>query len=675
MKSIISKFLFASTLLLSATSCSDFLDKEPLSQGTEAIVFKTPEHFVQAANALYNMEGWKNLNNSNIGGYRLDQNLDTSGLGSNGGTSTSESDYRWDNPYGHIRTCNILLQKADEYGGSLADIAHSIGTAHFFRAWQHFYLLKTFGGVPIVDHVLDVNDAVLYGKRNSRYEVANFIFNDLREAVALLSKESDIPESSKGKVSKEAAKSFLARVLLYEATWEKYSTKVNYDLDGNGETTGAGTTKPSGYPSVNEMLTESKQMSKEVIEEADRGTYKLWSECDSLSYYYLFNIDDKGGNVPNFRSAGKSTNKEFILSVKYDYDLKRSGMNISHAVVTWQFTNISAQFGESFLCRNGLPIRVSYSGNMSEAQNNPQFEGHSTFYSEYRNRDYRFVGSAYLPDRTTYTSRTEDGRLRTDAALPYPVAVFPRNNEVYDPTDPVYSSSCAVFKPTIRNNSTHNGFGSRKFLIEGAERPMNTESADYPLIRLAEVHLIYAEATCELGDGLITDQDLNFSINKNRERAGVAPLTNALIANVWDAGWWDHEQNRTVCKKMNMLDEIRRERACELFGEGFRIDDLKRWGIAHINLVGRKLGRKVLGTAYETEKANDATYFGQPCYDPERFPLLYGVYEGSGTTDPDYGRSIATLAGNLHFSQRDYLEPIPLQQIRLNPQLSQNPGW
>lgn len=83
----------------------------------------------------------------------------------------------------------------------------------------------------------------------------------------------------------------------------------------------------------------------------------------------------------------------------------------------------------------------------------------------------------------------------------------------------------------------------------------------------------------------------------------MAPLTNALIANVWDAGYWDHAQGKTVCKKMNMLDEIRRERACELFGEGFRMDDLKRWGIAHINLTGQKLGRHVLGTAYETEKA------------------------------------------------------------------------
>lgn len=674
MKTIFRISLIASALVFPLCSCSDFLEKEPLSQGTEAIVFKTPEHFEQAANALYNTEGWKNYDGkANYGS--MDQNTDISGLGSNGGGSTPEGNYKWDKPYSYIRTSNQLLEKAEEYTGNKEEIAQSIGTAYFFRAWQYFYLLRTFGGVPIVDHVLDVNDPVLYGTRNSRYEVVNLILSDLRLAIPLLPKEKDIPESDKGKVSKEAAKSFLARVLLFEGTWEKYVPSINYDLDGDGKGSGAGTVKPEGYPSIIDMLAEAKQMSKEVIEEANTGTFELWNECDSLSYYYLFNIDDKGGNVPNFRGAGKSTNKEFIFAKKYDYDLSRGGINLSHTVMTWGASNISASFGESFLCRNGLPIRISHTGNMADAENNPEFLGYSSFASEFRNRDYRFIGCTFMPDRVTYSSRSEDGRQLTETGSPYPEAVFPANNDVYNPQDPAYSSKCAVFKPTLRNNSTHAGYGSRKFLIEGANCPQNTESADYPLIRLAEVYLIYAEATCELNNGEISDEDLNFSINHTRARAGIAPLTNALIANVWDAGYWDHAQGKTVCKKMNMLDEIRRERACELFGEGFRMDDLKRWGIAHINLTGQKLGRHVLGTAYETEKANDATYFGEPCYYPEKYPLLYGVYEGTGKTDPDYGRSIATLAGNLHFIQRDYLEPIPLQQIRLNPNLKQNPGW
>lgn len=667
MKSIINRIFIASALTFSLSACSDFLNKEPLSQGTEAIVFKTPEHFEQAAYYLYDLYGWD---------YNaMDRNLDISGLGSNGGGTAPESSGSWGGPYGQIRDCNILLEKAEEYAGDKNAISHAVGTAHFFRAWQYFKLLKTYGGVPIADHSLDLTDPTLQAPRNSRYEVANFIINDLKEAVKLLTKEKDIPDADKGKISKEAAQSFLARVALYEGTWEKYVPSIGYDLDGDGTNSGAGTAKPEGYPSVTELLTLAKTMSKDVITEAETGTFKLWNECDSLSYYYLFNIDDAEGNIPNFKGKGKATNKEFIIYRKYDFNIAKPNKNISHTVIVGLATSISQQFGESFLCRNGLPIRICYTGNMANAQNNPQFEGYKTFVGEYRNRDYRFISCTYIPDRTFWSSRVEDGRQLTATGKPYPDPVFPQNDEVYNPGDPAYSNSCGVFKPTLRNNSTASGYSSRKYLIEGANRPSNTESADYPNLRLAEVHCIYAEATCELNGGNISDEDLDFSINKNRARARVAPLTNALIANVWDAGYWDYEQNKTVCKKMNMLDEIRRERACELFGEGHRMDDLKRWGIAHINLVGQKLGHYVLGTAYETEKANSAQYFGEPCYYPEKYPLRYGIYEGTGKNDPDYGRSIANDPTTLNFIQRDYLTPLPLDQMRLNTNLKQNPGW
>ncbi len=667
MKSIINRIVIASALTLSLSACSDFLNKEPLSQGTEAIVFKNPQHFEQAAYNLYDLYGW------DYGA--MDRNLDISGVGSSGGNSTPESSGAWNDPYGQIRKCNILLEKAETYAGDKSAIAHSVGTAHFFRAWQYFKLLRSYGGVPIADHSLDLSDPTLQAPRNSRYEVVNFIINDLKQAIDLLTKEKNIPDADKGKISKEAAQSFLARVALYEGTWEKYVPNIGYDLDGDGINTGAGTVKPEGYPTVTELLTIAKNQSKEVIEEAETGTFKLWNECDSLSYYYLFNIDDTDGNIPNFKGKGKATNKEFIIYKKYDYNLGRPNKNISHTVLVGAATSISQQFGESFLCRNGLPIRISYTGDMANAQNNPQFGGYTTFVSEFRNRDYRFVGCTYISDRTIWSSRTEDGRQLTATGKPYPDPVFPQSNEIYNPGDAAYSSSCGVFKPVLRNNSTASGYGSRKYLIEGANRPSNTESADYPNLRLAEVHCIYAEAVCELNGGNISDEDLNFSINKNRARARIEPLTNALIANVWDAGWWDYEQNKTVCKKMNMLDEIRRERACELFGEGFRYDDLKRWGIAHINLTGRKLGHYVLGTAYETEKANDATYFGEPCYYPEKYPLKYGIYEGTGKNDPDYGRSIANDPTTLNYIQRDYLTPLPQDQMRLNKNLKQNPGW
>ena len=135
MKTIINKFFLASAVVMSLTACSDFLDKEPLSQGTEAIVFKTPEHFEQAANALYNVIGWKNLDNKPSYGDIMDRGTDISGLGSNGGGSAPEGNWSWDKPYSHIRTCNILLEKAEAYDG---------GDCLFFSRMAAFLFVATF---------------------------------------------------------------------------------------------------------------------------------------------------------------------------------------------------------------------------------------------------------------------------------------------------------------------------------------------------------------------------------------------------------------------------------------------------------------------------------------------------------------------------------------------------
>jgi hypothetical protein len=286
MKSIITKLVMSSALIASITSCSEFLEKEPLSEGTEAIVFKNATQFQQAADAfIEHLPSWKSIT--------WDKNTDIGGLSSNGGSAAPESNNTWKNSYEHIRQYNILLKKAEEYTGDKTAINASVGTAYFFRGMAYFDLLKTFGGVPIVDHVMDVNDEVLYGPRNSRYEVFNFLANDFRKAIELLPKESSIAAADKGRISKEAAQAFFGRVLLYEATWEKYVPSINYDLDGNGTENGAGKTKPEGYPSTDNMFSECKQVSKAVMDEAQaNGTYSLWNECDSLSYYYLFNIEE-----------------------------------------------------------------------------------------------------------------------------------------------------------------------------------------------------------------------------------------------------------------------------------------------------------------------------------------------------------------------------------------------
>lgn len=69
-----------------------------------------------------------------------------------------------------------------------------------------FLLLKHFGGVPITEKVLDVNSPELFGPRNSRYEVADFIINDLKAAYPDLPKEKNIGSNDKGKLARKLPK-------------------------------------------------------------------------------------------------------------------------------------------------------------------------------------------------------------------------------------------------------------------------------------------------------------------------------------------------------------------------------------------------------------------------------------------------------------------------------------
>lgn len=84
--------------------------------------------------------------------------------------------------------------------------------------------------------------------------------------------------------------------------------------------------------------------------------------------------------------------------------------------------------------------------------------------------------------------------------------------------------------PNLTTN-TASGTRGRKFCSElSTITDAGQEAMDCMLIRLAEIYLIYAEATCELGNGTISDEDLDKSLNLVRARGGVAPLNAALIA-------------------------------------------------------------------------------------------------------------------------------------------------
>lgn len=98
--------------------------------------------------------------------------------------------------------------------------------------------------------------------------------------------------------------------------------------------------------------------------------------------------------------------------------------------------------------------------------------------------------------------------------------------------------------------------------------------------------LNYAEAVFEQ-DGQISDEDLDISLNLTRQRVNpdMPKLTNDFVRQ----------------HGLDMQTEIRRERTIELYNEGFRIDDLKRWKTAEVEMPKDILGVKYTGTEFESQ--------------------------------------------------------------------------
>jgi hypothetical protein len=189
-------------------------------------------------------------------------------------------------------------------------------------------------------------------------------------------------------------------------------------------------------------------------------------------------------------------------------------------------------------------------------------------------------------------------------------------------TKPIFDIANVVFNKT--------GFMFRKFANIS---DWNTQASvtDRPLLRYAEVLLIFAEATYELNN-TITDAELDMSINLLRTRGEIAKLTNAFVKT----------------NGLDMRDEIRRERRVELAQEGFRYWDLIRWKTAETELVKPVLGNYYFKSEFAAATVNLA---------PGNIILVQDA--SFRKFDP----------------AKDYLWPLPINEIALNPNLDQNVGW
>lgn len=341
---------------------------------------------------------------------------------------------------------------------------------------------------------------------------------------------------------------------------------------------------------VTSLLNTAKTAAKAVME---AGHYKLFynEKLGTESYRYMFILEDAQCNP-----AGLTTkdNTEYILARRHRLE-DGIGLNITKAYLT-NAVYPTRKLANMYVCQDGLPIDKS-----------AQFKGYDQATSEFQNRDNRMLTTLAQRGTKVWDNTAEHCRTAWDDSD------LSRAKEV--------------------GATANSGYQTHKWAVERqvADR---YESMDFPVIRYAEVLLNFAEAVYEL-QGRISDSDLDKSVNLVRQRSNpkMVKLSNALVDN----------------NGLSMREEIRRERTVELVFEGFRIDDLKRWATAPVEMPQTLLGVKWKGTQFESLWANQSRQL-----DADGCIILYD---------------------NRQWDDKLYLYPLPSDQMQLNPNIGQNPGW
>lgn len=200
-----------------------------------------------------------------------------------------------------------------------------------------------------------------------------------------------------------------------------------------------------------------------------------------------------------------------------------------------------------------------------------------------------------------------------------------------------------------------------------------SDSRDVILIRFAEVLLNYAEAKAILGE--LTQSDLDETVNVLRERAGV---TQKLALPLQTDQLQLSRYNRTT--DPNIL-EICRERRIELAFEGLRRDDLIRWNEGHLFRTEYK-GIYIPGFNQLIDLDQDGAPDLYVVKSDENPPTdrvsgvqYFKLSPVNGLSAGESGRLIPYKNAKKPFQAWEYLNPIPLEELTLNPDLGQNPGW
>lgn len=599
--------LIAALMGFAFSSCSDFLDRKPLTEPSSDNYLSSYAQIQSYINGLYiqipalTQYGMgtrsEEKNSDNILAQEYDKRL-------NGEYTAYSGSEDWQKGYENLRGVNYFISNYAMPSNAETEVVLSLkGEAYFLRAYWHYYLLTRFGDIPVMDAFWDDKATVagLQIPATDRADVARFILEDIDTAKGLLQSRS---ANSGLRISKEAALIFGMRVALYEGSWEKYH---------------AGTEFAASEGNPTEFFQKAMNLGDELFA---LGTLSLNTKDNDAEYK---NPGDAFAHL--FNKVDLSGTSEAVFWKKY---------SLSDGV----FHNLLANLG-SGVVETGGPAGLS----QALVDNYLKQDGHfidptdatfKDFNQTFENRDYRLLETVMHSDCKFKSTSQGSKPMLVKSLAGLQDADAKKVNPPYLNGD------------LTQQNLTgyHTRLGIDTTFVSG-----NSETG-YVLIRYAEALLSYAEAAEELGK--CDDAVLEKTLKPLRERAGVtyiAPSTLGIDPNFPNFGY----------SLTANMQEIRRERRSELALQGFRLDDLMRWR-AHSLFRGQRGKGAYLGAdgvLYSSYGADAQTAL-------DKKPKTV-----DGWLDP-----LQTyLPNGYQFNpERDYLLPIPPDELQLNKQLVQNPG-
>lgn len=582
MKPIFSKIRVLGTAALAlflTASCSDILDEQPRSsydptffkteKGVEGGVTSMYAHLRYIYGQAYYYNSCLTGTDEATWGWSADGNFkdaDLSGVG-NLTATTCRSDALWGTAFSNINTANGVIENGAEVGVNESLVSE----ARFFRAFDYFLLVQTFGGVP-----LDLGSGELkFNITPSRTSVRNTVPEVYTKAIFpdLLTAIENLPANPRvtGGVTKTVARLYLAKAYLTYAWWLKNPNNIPTYPECQR-------TDPNGHDDAAWYFQQAYDVAVTAIE--NPGPFGLQES------FWMVNAGPNDRNMEILLYADHTQEDEYYNGGSLSYGGGGAPDNFAGWMMNWNYTDARSADNQAVInriaeqcygrpwTRMAPPLGV-FTKTFADKVNDSRYDG--TFTTVYRG-NWSTAGQ-------NWESVTNANGMKVKEREPIFSFVFQDMDKIDYAGEGSKSNLGAGTLPgradwvlgldavgryvypglwKLGPYRTDNG--------SGAGQPNAGSTRPYNIAKFSELYLVAAEAAVE-GAATQAGKSARDLVNVLRARAGRWTYSNAEYKEV-DR---DFSAEMTAATPATIdINYILDERSREFYGEGYRWFDLVR---------------------------------------------------------------------------------------------------